>query len=192
MSEMAPHIFLSKLNKHVTETLTRVIAAVLTENHSVIKWLRLCFFCFFPLFFLKVRCSCLFSRYSEHTSRFQSQQQHISKNSFLPIEKKNSHETLLVPVLQFVHHSPASLFKLLKLGISSNYSIANLAPYLLLIFVCFLLPPTSPLPAASLKSSFTPHIISLLCSFSQGSCKQALVASTPPNKFSDLSSTTVE
>lgn len=106
--------------------------------------------------------------------------------------KKNSHETLLVPVLQFVHHSPASLFKLLKLGISSNYSIAHLAPYLLLIFVCFLLPPMSPLPAASLKSSFTPHIISLLCSFSQGSCKQALVASTPPNKFSDLSSTTVE
>lgn len=89
MSEMAPHIFLAKLNKHVTETLTQVVAAVLTENHSVIKWLRLCFFfAFFSplLFFLKVRCSCLFSRYSEHTSCFQSQQ-HIS-NSFLPIERK--------------------------------------------------------------------------------------------------------
>lgn len=106
----------------------------------------------------------------------------ISQIPFFQL-KENSHETLLVPVLQFDHHSPASLFKLLKLGISSNYSIANLAPYLLLIFVCFLLPPTSPLPATSLKSSFTPHVISQLCSFSQGSCKQTLVAPTPPNKF---------
>lgn len=51
VTEMTPLIFLGKLNRHITETLTLVVDAVLTENHSAMKGLGLWWFLFCCGFF---------------------------------------------------------------------------------------------------------------------------------------------
>lgn len=77
---MTTLIFLGKLNRHITETLTLVVATVLIENIQQWRDMDSTDFCFVVFFFLKVRCSSVLFECFEHTPCIPSRQ-HIPKKS---------------------------------------------------------------------------------------------------------------